>query len=270
MDSVVVAFGAHENSASAVRWAADLATLAKIPLGVVSAYETEFAERSPELFDEQVVARRGRIDSILSDTGVADAEVDIVKNPEPFDAMAEHLHERKGSLGVIGSEDSHGLGGFGSGRPALHLLHRTHHPVAVIRPDYEPIEGGVFVVGVDGSEANAAALRFSERIALSASGSIHAVFAYDPMDDTFTLPEGWHRHSDDVRAEVAKVNSVPTKLYMAAGHPSGVLIEHAQKEKAAAIVVGTRGRGGFGGLILGRVPSQLIAHATSTVVVVPE
>jgi nucleotide-binding universal stress UspA family protein len=139
----------------------------------------------------------------------------------------------------------------------------------MIHPEYEPLVNGIVVVGVDGSGYNAAALEWAESFTEAIKGTLHAVFAYDAMDDTFTRDEGWHVHSDDVRREVGKVASVPVHLSMEPGHPADVLIQHALRERAAAVITGTRGHGGFEGLVLGRVPSQLIAHCTTPLIVVP-
>ena len=269
MNPIVVAYGEHEHATSALRWAAELATVTGAGLRVVSVFEPSYAEMAPDWYESLVGERKRNVASVLEEIDFSTAESVVVKSEHPFEAVAAELRAHEGSLAVIGSQDKHRPGGLGAGHPGLALIHETHNPVAVVRPFYEPLEGGVIVVGVDGSPANSAALRFAERMAVAAKASIHAVFAYDPVDDTFVHPDGWHRHSDEVRREVAVLTAAPTKLYLAAGHPSQVLIEHAERERCSAIVVGTRGRGGFAGLRLGRVPAQLVEHATAPVIIVP-
>lgn len=57
------------------------------------------------------------------------------------------------------------------------------------------------------------------------------------------------------------------RLAIADAHPAEALIEQAGDD--ALLVVGSRGRGGFAGLLLGSVSQQCASHARCPVVVVP-
>lgn len=270
MQPIIAAFDEHDQAVSALRWGAELAQLSGAQVQVVTVFEPTYAEIAPDWFDESLRRRKEAVSRVLTEVTAADAEVVVLSGSDPIASIESYVREHDAAMVVIGAQASGGPGGLGPSNPAHHMIHHCSVPVAVIRPDYRPLAHASITVGVDGSSANSVALEHAERYAKILDGDIHAVFAYDPMDDTFPLrPEGWHRHSDEVRSEVAKVTSVGAKLYMAAGHPADVLIEHAQREHSAAIVVGTRGRGGFHGLAVGRVPAQLVAHATCPVIVVP-
>jgi nucleotide-binding universal stress UspA family protein len=268
MRPILVAFDQSPQADDTLRWAGELARITAAPLEVLTVFEPTYSELSPQWFDERTRERRERVRALLEDIGQPDAPAAIVESERPFDALATYAAHHDVDTVVIGATGTHSPGGLGGGHPAQSLLHATHLPIAIVRPDADPLAGGVVVVGVDGSGANVAAVRRAEHLAAAGKCELHAVFAYDPIDDTFSHPKDWHRHSDEVRAELAEITEVEPKLYMAAGHPSKVLIEHAVRERAGLIVVGTRGRGGFDGLITGRVPSQLIAHAPCPLLVV--
>ena len=56
------------------------------------------------------------------------------------------------------------------------------------------------------------------------------------------------------------------EVRLAQGHPRHVLIE--ESKSADMLVLGRRGHGGFGGLLLGSVSSACVAHAHCPVLVV--
>lgn len=269
MNPIIAAFDDHEHADAALRWAAELAHLTDAPLRVVSVYEPTYSEIAPDWLRQQLHDRESRIAGVLNEVNGRDAEVEVLTSADPLHAIAEFLDEHDAAMVTIGLGGSGAPGGLGAAAPAHHLIRQSHVPITIIPPDHRALAHGHVVVGVDGSEANSVALARAATIAQSVDGDLQGVFAYDPMDDTFGHPDRWHRHSAEVRTEFAKTGVDESKLYMAAGHPTDVLVEHAQREMAAAVVVGTRGRGGFGGLRVGRVPVQLIEHAPCPIVVVP-
>jgi nucleotide-binding universal stress UspA family protein len=268
MNPIVVAFGEHDHASPALQWAAEYSHHTGNPLEVLSVFASSSAEVSPDDFHRLLAERRQRVVDALFEVGADGSRVEIA-NGDTVDEIIRFVADREVDMVVIGTHHLHRRRSGGFGSPAHHLLHDIGAPVLLVTPASPALEHGIVVVGVDGSSANHAALAAAVDVAATADATLHAVFAYDPLDDTFTHPEGWHRHSDDVRAMVDKITEVPVKLYMAAGHPTQVLLEHAATESAALIVVGTRGHGGFASLRLGRVPAQLIAHTTTPLLVVP-
>lgn len=134
------------------------------------------------------------------------------------------------------------------------------------------------VVGVDGSESSKAALRWAARLAPGLGARIEAVTAWTfPAVIAWTAgntPE-WTAGSAAEKGLVATVDEVfgsarPADLRMRAveGDPSRVLLEASRQ--ASMVVVGSRGHGGFVGLLLGAVSAQVAEHATCPVLVVHE
>jgi len=139
--------------------------------------------------------------------------------------------------------------------------------------------GGTIVVGVDGSEESKQALRWAleearlreARIvalrawvypALAAGGLIPV--AADFLGD---LTENETRQLAEVVAEAAGVGGVEIEQVVVEDAPAHALVRAA--EGADLLVVGSRGHGGFTGLLLGSVSQQCAHHAPCPVVIVP-
>jgi nucleotide-binding universal stress UspA family protein len=131
------------------------------------------------------------------------------------------------------------------------------------------------VVGVDGSEAAQLALRWAIDEARRRHATLEVVHAWRtvPIDDyLFSPPEpgGSSRYArklldEAVEAEDTTGVTVERKLVIGSG-AYGLLHE---AKGAELLVVGSRGRGGFAGLLLGSVSQQIAHHAPCPVVIIP-
>jgi nucleotide-binding universal stress UspA family protein len=135
------------------------------------------------------------------------------------------------------------------------------------------------LVGVDGSVPSLHALDWAAMQAARQGLALHLVCSYYlptltsasldggyvPIDDE-AVQAGAREVLDSAADRVAgSVRDVTTSI--APGDATGLLVE-LSKDHALA-VVGTRGRGGFAGRLLGTVSSALPAHAQCPTVVVP-
>lgn len=135
------------------------------------------------------------------------------------------------------------------------------------------------VVGVDGSDRSKDALRWALDEARLRGASLRVVYAwkmpiYVPsgfapvaIPDPDELRETAQHRLDGLVGEVVG-NATDVKIERTAieGPAAQVLVQEA--EGANLLVVGSRGHGGFAGLLLGSVSQQCACHATCPVVIV--
>ncbi|WP_343602552.1 universal stress protein [Mycobacterium sp.] len=133
----------------------------------------------------------------------------------------------------------------------------------------------VVVVGFDGSDASKDALRWAARQAQLTDGEVNAVIAWDfPPTYGFYVDYSEAEFAGHARTTleeaVAEVLGdpppVPITVSAVRGRPAEVVIEASQS--ADLLVVGTRGRGAFTGMLLGSVSQHCVQHAACPVVVV--
>lgn len=133
----------------------------------------------------------------------------------------------------------------------------------------------IFVVGVDGSGASVEALRQAQRLAVPLGAKVLATAYWDdPQVYAGYVAMGIDRFEERVMLvlneaiEDAFGKNIPPNVIprVVRGHPRDSLIDASRH--ADMIVVGRRGHGGFGGLLLGSVSSACVAHAHCPVLVV--
>lgn len=139
------------------------------------------------------------------------------------------------------------------------------------------------VVGIDESEGSQRALEWALQEAALRKAPVRVVHVSPPPQSfyPYSMVDTQWVESANERAEEAGQAVVESALAKAGGAPAGVQVEgrarfgappHAlieEAEGAALLVVGSRGRGGFTGLMLGSVSQQVVHHAACPVVVIP-
>ena len=132
---------------------------------------------------------------------------------------------------------------------------------------------GRIVVGVDGSKASIDALRWAIRQAQLTDSELQAVSSYSfPSQYAEFVADDfdWEAHANSVieeaLASVGAAGDVKITRTTTQGHAAQVLI--AASTDADLLVVGSRGHGGFAGMMLGSVSVHVSAHADCPVVVV--
>lgn len=130
------------------------------------------------------------------------------------------------------------------------------------------------VVGVDGSAGSVRALKWAAEEAKARKTVLKVVFAWSFLDQ----PEGTfdpNYGEEQARAKLdellashaAELDGVDVERLVVNDLPASALLDQAKG--ADALVVGSRGLGGFRGLLLGSVSQQVANHAPCAVVIVP-
>ena len=236
-------------------------------------------------FEEDVRSRmRTEAAEVAASTGCETVPV----SPEVrYGQPAQQLIDTAGSDGllVVGSRGRGSLRGALLGSVGQQCAQYARGPVVVVRDDGSPDGAsrrqqgaGRVVVGVDGSPGSVVALRFAEQEARLRGGELHVVHAWidtvsgyggppwavpvttlqQQADTTLqeSLQEAWPDGSPRVQVRAETVEGVDWD----------VLTRVA--EGADLLVVGSRGRTGWSGLLLGSVGLHVVTDAPCPVAVV--
>lgn len=137
------------------------------------------------------------------------------------------------------------------------------------------VRSGRTIVGIDGSEESQRALRWASFIAKAMRSDVEAVIAWDwGMTTWAPYPSGWNPAADARQIIDKTLDTVfgthdhpaNLKVTVEEGYPARVLLDASAG--ADMLVVGSRGHGGFAGLLLGSVSAACSEHATCPVLVI--
>ena len=138
------------------------------------------------------------------------------------------------------------------------------------------------VVGIDGSDTAAQAVREAIELARSVGARIELVSAYEPVTDarlheTIEVPEDLHwmiNPREDVEATLAAAAGevrdagVEVEVFARQGDPADAILDVAEGGGSDLIVVGNKGMTGAKRFLLGSVPNKVSHHAPCSVLII--
>lgn len=273
-------------ASAAVAWAAHEAALHQLPLTLIHVLLPPVAMTRPEvaLPEEFQKWQEAQAHEIIGDARKIVA--DIAEQSGPIHVDSEILsgvmiptlvdHSKDARMIVVGchgrSQLRRLLGSVASG-----LIHHARCPVAVIH-DEEPVTeraaGAPVVVGIDGSSASEAAtgLAFDEAsrrgvplVAVHA-WSDWAVYDFPGIDYSTMESLGEEVLAERLAGWQERYPDVEVRRVVVADRPAHQLV--AQSESAQLVVVGSHGRGGFAGMLLGSTGAAVAQSSHAPVIVV--
>jgi nucleotide-binding universal stress UspA family protein len=290
--TVVVGVDGSSTAAAALAWSLEVAASSGADLEVLHAWRWDVPTPLPTIPE---------LPSRLAEAALATAEQQLAhalaarpagappvrssaRTAEGDPASALVHAATNAELLVLGrhgqSELSRRLLGQVLGSVAAHCLSTSSAPVVVVPLGAAPGAPDRVVVGVDGSDASARALRWAHGHARAAGGRLVAVLTWQlttlPAPSSTTpgvvppLPQ-WQAKAEHLLASVcrAALGGDAQDVEQVALHEpaaSGLLEVVTERD---LLVLGERGRGGFARLLLGSVSRQCAEHAPCPVVVVP-
>lgn len=182
---------------------------------------------------------------------------------------------------VVGAPERGRLDRFLLGSVALPVTAHARCPVVVVPADAEVVPPRRILVGVDGSETSTRATEVAFESAEASGAAVTCVLGWNLEFDegvVVTEPESerWKaveqryaaRLHEAVDPIMARHPGVDVDLLVRHGSPARAVVEAGAELGADVVVVGSRGLGGFSGLLLGSVSRRVVQHAGRVVIVV--
>lgn len=288
---ITVGVDGSAGSTAAVAWAAKLASRRHLQLKIVHGlqiaglyYGGGMTGIGAATLFEAVQADGERA---IADARALAASIDkdlVITTELPNDPPVPMLIEesRHARMLVVGRTGTGAFAGMLVGGTAATVASHAHGPVAVIRgregtttiPDSGPV-----VVGVDGSPNSEQAIAVAFEEASLRDVPLVAVHAWNDItyEDTrgtariLTQPETLEEGEDRLLTErlagwPEKYPDVEVRRLLVRDRPRHALLDISAE--AQLVVVGSRGRGGFTGMLLGSTSQALVQHAQCPVLVV--
>jgi nucleotide-binding universal stress UspA family protein len=281
---IIVGVDGSPASRVAVDWAARDAALRGADLKLVHVLVTPAVMAFPEVpmppgfMEWQDEEGRRLLDSAVKTVAEAGAQVEVSTDMVSGPAVPVLADLSSSAQMIVVGCRGHGalarglLGSISTG-----LAHHAHCPVAIIH-DEDPLmphpSKAPVVVGVDGSPAseNAVAIAFEQA---SFRGvdllAVHAwsdtgVFEFPGADWSTLQAAGEQTLSERLAGWQERYPDVLVRRVVVADKPAHQLLEQA--ESAQLLVVGSHGRGGIAGMLLGSVSTSVLHGARMPVIIV--
>ena len=291
---IIVGIDGSAAAQAALTWAAKDASRRKAALHLVQSFfvSIEYAGPGmmvpPQVFDDaRKWAQRSlgdaRIDALKVDPDLV--VMTTVHAERPFVALRNA--SKSALLTVVGSRGMGMMSEILLGSVAMNLATHAHSPLVVVHadPHGEPLPPAApdapVMVGLDGSPESDSALAFALEEASLRGVPLVAVHSWDDaplngfqrvyaleMDRTVIDEDERRLLAEQLAGSATRYPDVKIRQLVERGHAGASLLRTSQDIPPCLLVVGSRGRGGFAGLLLGSTSHRLVIHASCPVAVV--
>jgi nucleotide-binding universal stress UspA family protein len=139
------------------------------------------------------------------------------------------------------------------------------------------------VVGTDGSETAAEAVRQAIELAKATGATLDIVSAFEPVPQSRLREEAGEIPGDiayavgpredvngivEAAAGTAKQGGVEAQTHVREGDPADAILDVAEEVKADLVAVGNKGMTGARRFLLGSVPNKISHHAPCSVLII--
>lgn len=287
---IVCAVDGSEAAKNAVRWAANTAVKRGVPLRLVSSYAMPqflYAEGMvppQELYDDLEAETLEKVNEATEAAKEFAPGVDVshqIEEGSPIDMLLDLSEQCE--MVVMGSRGLGGFSGMVLGSVSGAVVSHASCPVVVVREDNHVTEAnkyGPVVVGVDGSEVSQKALENAFKEASARGAKLVAVHTWMDMQVQASLAglaaaqQQWKVVEEEQHAILGErlagftsnFPDVEVVKVVTRDRPARALSEAS--EGAQLLVVGSHGRGGFKGMLLGSTSRSLLQSTPVPLMVV--
>jgi nucleotide-binding universal stress UspA family protein len=279
---IVVGVDGSPSSDRAVDWATDEASRRNLPLHLLNAWNVDFSAELigpllPGFERESSDTMRAAADRVRA----LDPDVRVVRRSERTGAAAALvIASLRADTVVVGSRGLSTMGRLLAGSTSMQVAAHAHCPTVVVGESHATRAGRPrVVVGIDTSPASLDAVAYAVTQAAERGGDLTVVHAWDVglVEGTLALNapmEVWERFGAEREAMTAEAVAGWSERYpdvhvetrVVHGRAADALVDAASD--AELLVVGSRGHGGFLGLLLGSVSRTVLQTAPCPVAVV--
>ncbi|GIF01055.1 universal stress protein [Paractinoplanes rishiriensis] len=279
--NIVVGVDGSSPAEDALVWALREGRLRSLPVRAVHVWHEDGAAALPsvaelrERLEHDVTAG---VRAVAERAGATDVPVTVeIRHGHPAQELIQAAGA--GTLLVVGSRGRGTVAGSLLGSVGQSSAQYAQGPVVVVRGPRRDNPAGRVVVGVDGSAPSAPALRFARDTAVARGAVLQVVHTWTVPYMGFAGPVAWPQEAiDDVAAQASQVlldslrgagiddARAGVELSLVQGPPAATLLEIA--DGADLLVVGSRGYGGWKGLLLGSVSTRAVTQAPLPVAVI--
>ena len=284
-NGILAAVDGSPESDAAVRWATEESvlhdepiTLAHVVVPVVVSWPVRYLQaefnRSQEDNARQVLEQAEKLVRASRDeSALPDVRTEVLHD---YDVPALVSASKNSRMVVVGNR---GLGAVGRailGSVSSGLVHHARCPVAIVHADQAQTADRTLPVllGIDGSPASEAATALAFEEASRRKVDLVALHAWSDFGAFPIMGIDWHPYEQEGHQILAErlagweeqYPDVHVRRRVVCNKPGSWLVDESQQ--AQLVVVGSHGRGGFKGMLLGSVSSAVAQSAKTPVIVV--